>query len=107
MIIRDWLGRKDIETFGAQLAAELRRRFPPESMARKDKGAEHQLASICRRLFQSAAEYSRAKGLGLYGRAKLGNTFRWNLTDAGYAQSFADEVTRELIVSLTGPRQTR
>jgi hypothetical protein len=101
-MIRDWLHRNEIEAFAVQLAGELRQRCPPEGGKRKD--ADRRLVSVSNRLFQRAAEFSRAKRLGVYGRAKLGNAFKWKLTDLGYTQAFADTATHELILSLSRSR---
>jgi hypothetical protein len=104
MIVRDWLRRKEIENFATDLARDLGRRFPPASEKRTDKGAANQLAAITAGLHERSAGFCRGKGLGVYGRAKLGNTFRWQLHELGYSEKFVDSVTHELVLGMSRGR---
>jgi hypothetical protein len=99
-VIRDWLRRREISGFATALAEDLARRFPPKSEARTDKGAKNQLHAITERLFGDAARFNRDRQLGVYGKAKLGNAFRWKLRELGYSQTFVEEVTHDLVVRL-------
>lgn len=104
MLIRDWLRRKEIDGFAAALAEELGRRFPPKSEQRTDKGARNQLAAIAETLYARAAAFRRDKRLGVYGKAKLGNTFRWRLQELGYSDALIHAVTDGLVVRLSSGR---
>jgi len=104
-VLRDWLRRKEIDAFATALAQDLGRRFPPKSEERKDKGAKNQLASITDGLYGHAAKFKQDKGLGIYGKAKLGNTFRWKLKEIGYTQTFIDDVTHGLVLRITKRRR--
>jgi hypothetical protein len=41
------------------------------------------------------------KKLGVYGKAKLGTTFKWELKELGYDDDFVDEFTRNLLLHLS------
>lgn len=99
-MLRDWSRRKEIDAFATVLAQDLARRFPPKSEERRDKGAKSQLTSITDGLYAQAVKFRQDKELGIYGKAKLGNTFRWRLKEAGYTGSFVDEVTHGLVLRL-------
>ena len=86
------------------LAQDLSRRFPPKGEERVDKGAKNQLASITEKLYAHAAKFKQEKGLGIYGKAKLGNTFRWRLKELGYSDRFIDEITHALVLQLSRKR---
>jgi hypothetical protein len=103
-VLRDWFRKKEIESFALTLAQDLGRRFPPRSEQRKDKGARNQLASITDQLYGHAARFRNDKRLGVYGKAKLGNTFRWRLKELGYSDSFVEEVTHGLVMRLAQGR---
>ena len=92
--------RKDIEAFANLMANDLGRRFPPNSEERQDKGAKNQLASITDRLYAQALQFRQSKKLGVYGKAKLGNAFRWRLKEIGYSDAFIQDVTHRLVVYL-------
>ena len=99
-MLGDWSRRKEIDAFATALAQDLARRFPPKSEERRDRGARNQLGSITDGLYAQAAKFRQDKHLGIYGKAKLGNTFRWRLKEAGYSGGFIDEVTHGLVLRL-------
>lgn len=104
VIVRDWLRRKEIEGFAILLAQDLKRRFPPDGEKRTDRGVRHQVESIAASLFGKGAEFSRQHGLGIYGKAKLGNTLRWQLRAFGYSDGFIESLVHELVLHLGRPR---
>jgi hypothetical protein len=105
IVFQDWFRRKEIDAFATALAQDLGRRFPPQSEGRKDKGAKNQLASITDGLYAHAARFRQDKALGIYGKAKLGNAFRWQLKELGYSQTFINEVTHGLVLRLAKGRK--
>jgi hypothetical protein len=103
-VLRDWLRRKDIEKFAVALAEDLGHRFPPKSEERTDKGAGNQLKAISERIYGEARRFRMDLRLGVYGKAKLANVFRWRLKELGYSQGFVQQVTHGLVVSIAKPR---
>ena len=93
-------GTKELEEFSVALATDLGRRFPPASEARTDPGAKHQLKVILEGLAARAVRYHDQKHLGIYGKAKLGNVFKWKLTELGYSKNFVEHATKELVTRL-------
>ena len=91
---------KELELFATGLAEDLGRRFPPQSEARTDKGKDHQLKVILEGLGARAVRYHEKNKLGLYKKAKLGNVFRWKLTELGYSSDFAERATKEIVTRL-------
>ncbi len=90
----------ELEAFATELATDLTRRFPPASEARTDPGAKNQLKVILDGLGARARLYNEEKKLGIYKKAKLGNVFRWKLTEQGYTDDFADKASREIVTWL-------
>jgi hypothetical protein len=86
------------------LAEDLGRRFPPKSEERTDKGAGNQLKAISEQIYAQARHYRADLRLGVYGKAKLANVFRWHLKELGYSQAFIQQVTHGLVVSIAKPR---
>lgn len=91
---------KKVDDFATMLAQDLARRYPPASEARTDKGAANQLAVITEGLYSRAARFQQENRLGVYRKAKLGNTFRWQLKSLGYSNNFIEHVTKGLVVRL-------
>ena len=48
-----------------------------------------------------AVKFNQEQKLGLVGKAKLGNTFRWELKELGYSERFVEVATEALIVYIT------
>lgn len=94
----------ELEEFATGLAADLGRRFPPASEARKDAGAEHQVRVILEGLTARALRYHEQHKLGVYKKAKLANVFRWKLTDLGYSSAFVERATKQIVTQLAAKK---
>lgn len=95
------LGSKEVENFAIELANEFSRRFPPDApreSARSAQGFARAVDEVCAR----AAEFQRARRLGLYGKAKFGTEFKLRLEELGYAEGFVDELTQTLLIRMSG-----
>jgi hypothetical protein len=93
---------KDVDAFAKTLAQDLAKRYPPAL----DKGSERKisqkrLTSILEQVFSRGAEFKREHKLGVYKKARLGNTFRWELEEMGYSKKFVEIATEGLIVYVT------
>lgn len=93
---------KDVDAFAKTLAQELAKRYPPAL----DKGSERKisqkrLTTILEDTFSRAAEFRKQNKLGVYKKARLGNTFRWELQDMGYSEKFVEIATEGLVVYIT------
>ena len=93
---------KDVDVFAKSLAQELAKRYPPAL----DKGSERKVSqkrlnNILEDTFNRAIEFKRQHKLGVYKKARLGNTFRWELQEMGYSEKFIEVATEGLIVYIT------
>jgi hypothetical protein len=93
---------KDVDAFAKTLAQELAKRYPPAL----DKGSERKisqkrLTSILEDTFTRALEFKKLHKLGVYKKARLGNTFRWELQEMGFSEKFVEIATEGLIVYIT------
>ena len=100
MTILQRFSTKDIEEFATVLATDLGRRFPPASEARTDPGAKNQLKIILEGLGARAVRFHQEHKLGVYKKAKLGNTFKWKLRELGYSADFCEQATKEIVTRL-------
>jgi len=93
---------KQVDEFAKTLAQELAKRYPPAL----DKGGERRISqkrmtTILEDTFNRAAEFRKQHRLGVYKKARLGNTFRWELQEMGYSEGFVELATEGLIVYIT------
>jgi hypothetical protein len=91
---------KELEEFATSLAMDLGRRFPPASEARTDPGVEHKVKVILEGLTARAVRFHEQNRLGIYKKAKLGNVFKWKLTELGYSKAFVERATNQVVTRL-------
>ena len=92
---------KEVDAFAKELADELAKRYPPA--LDKSGGptlSEKRLTRILEDVCNKAAAYKNEHKLGVYKKARLGNTFRWELEERGYSKPFIETATEGLVVYL-------
>ena len=105
MALLKFLDTTKIEEFATTLASDLGRRFPPASEKRTDPGAKQQLKVILDGLAARAVRFHGEHKLGIYGKAKLGNVFRWKLQELGYSTDLCERATKEIVTQLAVKRK--
>jgi hypothetical protein len=92
---------KQVDEFAKGLARELAEQCPPEpggSGGGKPNATPKKLVSTLEEICRKALGFKEQHRLGIYKKARLGNTFRWELTTLGYEKAFAEDATQRLIV---------
>ena len=84
-----------IDDFGIKLANEVANRVPPGTGTAK-KGNEKYAKAIDYALSLTIA-FQRDNRLGVYGKARLFNSFKWQLKQLGYPDDFVDQMTAALV----------
>jgi hypothetical protein len=93
---------KDIDSFAKGLVQELAKRYPPAlDKGNERKISQKRLTTILEDTYTRAVEFRGQHKLGIYKKARLGNTFRWELQDMGYSAKFVELATEGLIVYIT------
>lgn len=102
MGILERFSSKEVDQFAKSLAAELSRRYPPAlDQAKEKKVSQNRIARVLEEAYQKAVQFNAEKQLGVYRKARLGNTFRWELTELGYSKPFVEMATEGLIVYIS------
>lgn len=95
-------GTSEVEAFAQSLVSDLVKRYPPELDNNANKHPSvNRLTRILEDTCQKASEFQHAHKLGVFGKAQLGNKFKWALTEAGYRKEFVDMATEAVIVYLS------
>jgi len=98
----DRFSSKDVDAFAKSLATEISRRYPPAlDQAKEKKISQNRIARVLEEAYGKAVEFKSAKHLGVYRKARLGNTFQCELKELGYSKRFVDMATEGLIVYIT------
>ena len=91
-----------VEEFAGELAQSLAKRYPSAIEANKARPvSEARLTKILEDALGRAQAYQREHRLGMLGKAKLGNEFKWRLKELGYSDPFIEVATEGLMVYLT------
>lgn len=94
---------KQVDEFAKALARELAQHCPPEPAQNGGKPmvTPKKLVATLEEIYRKALGFKEQHRLGIYKKARLGNTFRWELTGLGYDKAFAEDVTQRLVVHIT------
>jgi len=93
-----WFGRsRELDDFAIGLAQELVRQVPPGGGS---PGAQR-VARAMDDIFNRARAFQKEKRLGIYGRAKVGTSFKFELKSAGYPDDLIDDLTRQLLLVMS------
>ena len=90
-----WFSSKEEETFGKELAQFLADRLPP-----KAKLSDAKQEQLFPKFVSKIDQFKSSHKLNMYKKAKLANSFKWHLLDLDFANSFVDEMTKELVLLL-------
>lgn len=92
----------NVDEFAKGLARDIGERYPVA--VAKDpsrKVSATRLTAILEDVFNQASDFTHQNKLGYFKKAKLGNTFRWELKEMGYDEKFVELATEGLIVYIT------
>ena len=94
-----------IDEFAIKLATGLADRYPPDLENEKPRKRNPQrLAKAFDDTFNRAIDFQNEHRLGIYGKARLGNTFKWELKRLGYPDDFIDLTTNSLVKFVASQR---
>ena len=94
------LWSKDAENFAIELVREFSKRYPPDAAGQGTPRTA--FVNAVDDLWRRAADYQRAKRPGIYGKAKFGTAFKYQLKELGYADDLIDELVRSLLIRMSG-----
>jgi hypothetical protein len=99
-MIVDWFDVSEVVAFARAIARDIDRLFPPHAQNQKKsspKKEQKKLDSLALR----TRSFAQAHKLNVYKKAKLLNTIKWELRDAGHEEPLIDEVIALLTPLLT------
>lgn len=94
--------RVDVGGFAKSLASSIATRYPPALDAQPGKRPSvNRLTRILEDACAKAVSFQAEHKLGWLGKARLGNSFRWELQEMGYQKDFVDFATEAIVVYLS------
>ena len=94
------VSNREIEKFATDVARDFAKACPLAE-TQGERGSVKKLARSIDAACARAAAFQKEKKLGVYGKAKLGTTFKWELKALGYDDDFIDEFTRNLMLHVS------
>ena len=95
-------GPSSTDEFAKNLAQDIAKRYPPAIANNPEQMvSQKRLTAILEDAFNKARQFNSDNRLGMFKKASLGNTFKWELKEMGYDKKFVDMATEGLIVYLT------
>ena len=105
MPVFDLTKRAVVDEFAVKLAGELAQRYPPDLENEQPRRRNPQrLAKAFDATFNRAIDFQHEHKLGIYGKARLANTFKWELKRLGYPDDFIDLTTSSLVKFVASQR---
>ncbi|MES2562966.1 MAG: hypothetical protein V4637_09595 [Pseudomonadota bacterium] len=93
---------KNVDVFAKTLAQDVARQYPPTlDRSSGTMLSEKRMARIFEGVCNKALAFKNEHKLGVYKKARLGNTFRWELESLGYSKQLIQTATESLVVFLT------
>jgi hypothetical protein len=96
----NWFDASEAQKFAETLARLLMENLPLDAPASKEKRIAKQQEAILSKLSQEILRFKQQNKLNVYKKAKLGNTFKWTLKDAGYDSTYIDQLTTWLMLQI-------
>lgn len=94
---------KEVDEFARGLAQDIAKRYPPkmDSGGAERKISQKRLTAILEEAYSRASTFRNTNKLGVYKKARLSNTFRWELEELGYTKPFIEVATEGLVVHIS------
>lgn len=94
---------KQVDEFARKLVEEVYRLRAPEGKSGPGQPGVslRNLEQKVDALFETATAFRIEHKLGIYKKARLANTFRWEMKERGYDEGFIEMITEKLVVAVS------
>jgi hypothetical protein len=99
-MIREWFDTREAVAFARGIARDIDRLFPPAARKRRPTSEKKDQKKFDGLVLRTRA-FAQQHRLNIYKKAKLLNTIKWELRDAGHEEPLINEVLALLAPLLT------
>jgi hypothetical protein len=100
--ILDKLTGRNMDTFAKELAEMIAKRYPPTlDQSPQRRVSPNRITKVLEDAMDKAEAFAKAERIGLFKKAKLANSFKWELKELGYTENFIEVATEGLLVYIT------
>jgi hypothetical protein len=97
---------KEIEDFAKTLADRFAKKCPPELQDETRDGAVQKREAAMTSIHSLVGDFHKRVPLGLYKRAELANSLKWEMKERGYVKTFINAVVYDMLVHLASTRKS-
>jgi hypothetical protein len=90
-MIRHWFDAKEAVAFARDISRDINRLFPPAPRAGKQSSAKKDQKKLDALILRTR-KFAQQHKLNVYKKARLLNTIKWELRDAGQSPALIDEI---------------
>lgn len=103
-----WMDSSEVEALATSLASEFVQKVPSADLKQGARGIQRRLSESSDALYERVHRFSTKQPLNWFKRARLANSLKWKLQEAGYDKSLVDGLVLEVvkILSLKKPEQS-
>ena len=94
-MIRDWFDTKEAVTFAQGIARDINRLYPPAPDKKAPMSAKKDLKKLDSIVLRTR-NFAQQHKMNVYKKAKLLNTIKWELRDAGQDSALVDSIVASL-----------
>ena len=96
-MVFSWLDTKEVDAFADSVVKELLERFPPAGVDLSSRKSVERVLRNVDKLLARVTEFTRARRLNVYKKARFGNRVKWALKEANYPPQFVEIMTHKLV----------
>ena len=89
-----------VEAFAKYLATDFAKKSPPVALSALQAQTQKKFIDALNELNHKARQFSIEHKVGLYSKAKLSNTLKWELKDMGYDADMVDEIIKSMLIAM-------
>ena len=89
-MVLGWFDTRAVTAFAEEAARDIAAALPPAEAPKRVRGDKR--AKRFERVIAKAQRFAADNKLNAYKKAKLINTLRWSLKEAGYPDEFIDDI---------------
>ena len=97
-MVLGWFDTRGVVAFAQEAARDIQAALPPGEAPRRVRGDKR--AKRLERVIANARRFAAENKLNAYKKAKLMNTLKWSLKEAGYPEEFIDDIVGLMLTSL-------
>jgi len=87
-----WLDTSEVDALATSLVSEFTQRVPSNSGESAVRGANSRRKDAIETLLNRVGKFAAGHQLNLYKRARLANSLKWSLQEAGYEKAMVDDL---------------